>query len=239
MAKTRATQATEPKTAPQAQYFAPDDTSAIAPTARSVGGERAHYLFHRPGRYQIMAGRVVPLLSKLPRVGGLNDVAAVRQRLPGGGWRYVPDMTRAIAKLQRDSCVVIPFDVDSAEGHPSYLKSVPGTGRYCHRLCELYPGLEPISAPPSVFAAWLASLVDRGIVPAPHPSQVAGLLKAKTKLANQLAQSGKADAAATMLEQVASARAALAPPAAPKPKRTRKPKQTAAPAASEPAASDA
>jgi hypothetical protein len=222
MAKTRATPAAEPAAAPKAQYFAPDDVSSIAPTARYLGGESAHYLYHRPGRYQLMAGRVVPSLSKLGRVGGLNDVAAVRQRTPGG-WRYVPDMSRAIAKLQRDGCQIVPFDVDADEGFPSYLQAIPGTGRYCHRLCELVPGIEPVPPGPAAFADWLASLVARGVVPAPHPSQVAALLKKKTALAQQLTRGGKPEQGAALLEEVARARVAAAPPK-PKPKRTRKAK---------------
>lgn len=222
MAKTRATPAAEPAAAPKPQYFAPDDVSSIAPVARYLGGEAAHYLYHRPGRYQLVDGRVLPSLSKLGRVGGINDVASIRQRTPGG-WRYVPDMSRAIAKLQRDGCQIVPFDVDTDAGFPSYLQAIPGTGRYCHRLCELVPGLEPVPPGPAVYADWLASLVSRGIVPAPHPSQVDALLKKKTKLAQQLTRGGKPDEGAALLEEVARARVAAAPPK-PKAKRTRKAK---------------
>ena len=76
---------------------------------------------------------------------------------------------------------------------------------------------------PAVYADWLASLVSRGIVPAPHPSQVDALLKKKTKLAQQLTRGGKPDEGAALLEEVARARVAAAPPK-PKAKRTRKAK---------------
>ena len=119
-------------------------------------------------------------------------------------------MTLALAHLSRDSCVVIPHDVDADSGHPSYLKAVPGTGRYCHRLCELVRGLEPLPPPTSVYADWLVSLMDRGILKKPHRSQVDKLLQSKTEHARHLAANGHPDKAAVLIAQVSALQEASA-----------------------------
>jgi hypothetical protein len=168
---------------------------------------------------------VVPLLAQLGRTPGINGVAAQRQPIAGGGWRYVPDMSRAIAKLEREGCSIVPFDVDADDGYPSYLQGIPGTDKVCHRLCSLVAGLEPLPPEPSAWADWLCSLMERGIVPKPHPSQVDAVIEKKRKMAGSQARAGKADQAARLTAQVDRALALLATPKpAPKPKRTRKPK---------------
>ena len=225
MAKTRQTKAAPVATAsPTPQYVAPSDITSHAPAVQYLGGEASHYLYAIPNRFVLRDARVVPSLAKLSRTAGSNDVGAIRQRLPGGGWRYLPDMSRATAKLERRGCTIIPFDVDAELGFPSYLQSIPGTSKVCHRLATLVPGLEPLPPSPSVWADWLCSLMDRGVIPKPHPSQVAAVIEAARKLSAQLAQSGATEASARMREEVDRARALLAPPPAPKPKTKRKPK---------------
>jgi len=189
---------------PATAYFIPDDTGGGGDSDPYLGGEPAFYLYHRPRRYQLMAGRCVPLLSKLRRSGGIKNVGQNRIRCPDTGrWKWIPDMTLALAHLARDGCVVIPHDVDADAGHPSYLKAIPGTGRYCHRLCDLVRGLEPLARPPSVYADWLVSLMDRGILKKPHRSQVAKLLQSKTEQARHLAATGHTDKAQTLFDQLA------------------------------------
>ena len=226
MAKTRTTKAAPVATAsPTPQYVAPSDVSSRTPAVRYLGGSPAHYLYAIPNRYYLCDARVVPLLAQLGRTPGVNGVAAQRQQIPGGGWRYVPDMSRAIAKLEREGCSIVPFDVDAADGFPSYLQGIPGTDNVCHRLCSLVAGLEPLPPEPSAWADWLCSLMERGVVPKPHQSQVDGIIEAKRKMAGQQARAGKADQAARLTAQVDRALALLATPKpAPKPKRTRKPK---------------
>lgn len=208
---------------PAPQYVAPVDVSSRTPAVHYPGGSAPHYLYAKPGRFYLCDARVVPLLARLSRTPGSNGVAAVRQPIGGGGWRYVPDMSRALAKLEQQGCSIVPFDVDADDGFPSYLQGIPGTDRVCHRLCSLVPGLEPIAPDPSVWADWLCSLMERGIVPRPHPSQVDAVIEKKSKMAGSQARAGNVDRAARLAAQVDRARALLAPPP-PKPKRTRKPK---------------
>jgi len=225
MAKTRDTKAAPVATASTApQYVAPTDVSSRTPAVSYPGGSAPFYLYAIPNRYYLCDARVVPLLAQLGRTPGVNGVAAQRQHIAGGGWRYVPDMSRAIAKLERQGCSIVPFDVDSPDGFPSYLQGIPGTDKVCHRLCSLVPGLEPLPPDPSVWADWLCSLMERGVVPKPHPSQVDAVIEKKRKMAGSQARAGNADRAARLTAQVDRARALLAPKPKPKPKRKPKPK---------------
>ena len=49
---------------------------------------------------------------------------------------------------------------------------MPGTGTWTHRLCSLVPGMRPRPASETARAAWLRSLVERGVLDAPHPEEV-------------------------------------------------------------------
>jgi len=159
-------------------------------------GERAHYLYHMPGRYMAMAGYCVPELQPLyageAGVGGIN---AVRSR---DGKRWVADPEPAIVRITRRGGVVIPLEVDAELGHASYLKPVPGTNTWCHRLQQLVPGMAPQPAEAEAMAAWLLSLIERGIVPAPHPVEVEAVGTRLRALANANA-TGKGSAGEAMM----------------------------------------
>jgi hypothetical protein len=140
-------------------------------------GDKAHYLYHLPGRYIALAGYCVPELAPLyAGEAGINGVDAVRSR---DGKRWVADPEPAIVRIQRRGGRIIPHEVDAADGHASYLVPVPGTGTFCHRLQQLVPGLPPQGAEPDAMAGWLMSLVERGVLEGPHPVEV----KASTKSA--------------------------------------------------------
>ena len=133
-------------------------------------GERAHYLYHMPGRWMALDGYCVPELQPLyAGEAGVNLVDAVRSR---DGKRWVADPEPAIVRITRRGGKVIPHEVDADDGHPSYLVPVPGTGTYCHRLQQLVPGMAPQGASASSMAAWLMSLMERGILDKPHPVEV-------------------------------------------------------------------
>jgi len=145
---------------------------SLDPTAARgyLPGDKAHYLYHLPGRYIALAGYCVPELAPLyAGEAGINGVDAVRSR---DGQRWVADPEPAIVRIQRRGGRIVPHEVDAADGHVSYLVPVPGTGTWCHRLQQLVPGLPPQGADPDAMAAWLLSLVERGVLEGPHPVEV-------------------------------------------------------------------
>jgi len=166
----KATATTEQAATPPAMPWATPGSLNRGAARGFMPGERAHYLYHMPGRYIPLDGYCVPELQPLfAGDAGVNGVDAVRSR---DGKRWVADPEPAIVRITRRGGVIIPLEVDAELGHASYLKPVPGTNTWCHRLQQLVPGLPPQPAPASEYAAWLRSLIERGIVPAPHPVEV-------------------------------------------------------------------
>ena len=158
-----------PTAAPAMPWATPGSLDRTA--ARGyLPGDKAHYLYHLPGRYIALAGYCVPELAPLyAGEAGINGVDAVRSR---DGKRWVADPEPAIVRIQRRGGRIIPHEVDAADGHASYLVPVPGTGTFCHRLQQLVPGLPPQGAEPDAMAGWLMSLVERGVLEGPHPVEV-------------------------------------------------------------------
>jgi hypothetical protein len=77
-------------------------------------------------------------------------------------------------RIQRRGGRIIPHEVDAEHGHPSYLVPVPGTGTWTHRLCSLVPGMRPRPPAAADRAAWLRSLVERGVLDAHCTRQTSG-----------------------------------------------------------------
>lgn len=158
----------KPAAAPTMPWAAPGslDPQHVQPYGK---GERAHYLTHTPGNYVALDGWCVPDLRPLyAGQGGVNGVMEVRRP----GQNPVADPRNAIAAVTAKGGKVIPWDVDAGEGHPSYLVEVPNTGTWAHRLQRLVPGMPPQPPEPGVYAEWLVSLMDRDILPRPHPEMV-------------------------------------------------------------------
>ncbi len=138
--------------------------TAAASGPRFLPGDRPYTLVWLYGSYQLMDGRVVPLLSEFPLGPGLQGVG---DRYNPVTKRREPVYDQQKAHIARLGGVAIPHDVDAGDGHPSYLVEVPGTGTVCHRLQGLVAGAPPLPPAPHVFADWLESLYGRvpGITP--------------------------------------------------------------------------
>mgnify|MGYP003642257616 CR=1 FL=1 len=211
-----ATEAPAAAEAPARKYFAPEDAGLPQRAVVYYGGESAFYLYHRPGCYYLKEGQVLPRLDKLHRIGGIANVGQTRTRNPATGrYGWLPDMSLAFADLNRHNCAVIPHGCDTDSGHPSYLMEIPGRpGKYAHRLQPLVPGMAPQPVPGTQWAAWLRSLMDRGIVDTPHPAEVQKVAAAAARMAEQHERAGEPRHAAAILTQLEALRASQAPPEA-------------------------
>ena len=195
--------ATPEQAKPAPTYFAPEDAGLQQRIITYQGGEPAFYLYHRPGCYYLKAGKVLPRLEKLHRVGGIANVGQTRVRTASGGYAWEPDMSLAFADLHRDNCAIIPHNVDADTGFPSYLMEIPGRpGRYCHRLQELVPGMAPQPVPSDQWCAWLESLMERGHIQRPHAAEVEKVAAQANRLAEQHTRAGEARHAAGLLAQL-------------------------------------
>lgn len=168
-ARTAATQPPPQPAAPSMPWAAPGSLSQTS-TRAVLPGERAHYLYHMPGQYMALAGWCVPQLQ--PLYAGEAGVSGVEARRAPGRRVWVADPEAAIVRIQRKGGTVIPHEVDAEQGHPSYLVPVGSSGTYAHRLQPLVPGLPPRPAPAEDYAAWLRSLMDRGLIEQPHAAEV-------------------------------------------------------------------
>lgn len=113
-------------------------------------------LMAHPDRWQVMLGRVVPLLGRLLLQPGLANVAANRDGSPR--WK------EAAAKREERGWISIPWDVDGAG--TSYVVQ-PNPGAHIEKWARTYPRSEKIDCDELGYRDWLLSLVARGILPPP------------------------------------------------------------------------
>jgi hypothetical protein len=121
-----------------------------------------------PNRWDVLTGRVVPILYRLGYTPGANGVDRGEDNLPA------PAM--ALAAVENKGHKVIPFRVSG----PSYMRRVQvGTARvrktgqivpvYNHhtRWDRLFPGSSETVCDTDGYSAWLAELVERGVLQPP------------------------------------------------------------------------
>lgn len=159
-------------------------------------GDRSHLLRHTPGEYMALDGWCVPVLTQF--CGGEAGVAGVEAVRHGDKWRADP--SEAMSREERRGVRFVPWDVDADDGHPSYLVPVGGTGTWTHRLQPQVPGMEPRPAPADKYAAWLLSLMERGILDHPHPEHIQGVREQLESMAQTVGGS-KSQAQASRIRQ--------------------------------------
>lgn len=134
------------------------------------------FRFH-PKRWGVMAGKLVPMLHKWTIEPGLGGVER------DGAWR------RAAAQMQEKGWILIPLDVDGPG--TSYVKTYPVAGGTLHlpRWAMVWAGSDQVGCRDEDYAAWLQSLVERGVVPGPAPYVLTALIeKQEARLSGMLDQ---------------------------------------------------
>lgn len=122
-------------------------------------------MFH-PERWYISEGRVVPLLGRMPVVGGVGNVKVVDKK------RGKLSIANAVAQKQKRGWTVIPLDVDGPG--TSYLhRAAPGV--YLTRWETAHAGSSMVSADGAGYVRWLCSLIERGALPRAKPYVLEGL----------------------------------------------------------------
>ena len=125
----------------------------VAPPPPRVVTEPLSQLYVLPDRWQVMAGRIVPLCGQLPMVPGCNQV--------DGGTGEATDASTAIAKITRRGGIPLPFDIDGR----SYVRRIRGHGGWIFRWQRVFAGSSHIETDSEAFGDWLVGLVDRGLIP--------------------------------------------------------------------------
>jgi hypothetical protein len=114
-------------------------------------------LMHNPQRWDVLCGKLVPILDKVPVMPGMSGAKHV-----GKGPTLRTDATRMLERRTSRGWSVIPQTLDGG-----YVRKVRGTECYLTRWERTYPGSSHIDADVDGYVAWCVSLVDRGVVPEP------------------------------------------------------------------------
>lgn len=154
----------------RAPEFASQQTGATHPLVEV----RAPYILtHHPGRWAVLAGRLVPQLGKLPLVAGVERIEVERAT---GRIR----MAAARAKLEEEGRIVIPYEW--APDGVSYLQCVatkPGRDvqeTWLSVFESAHLGDGQTSTDIDAYAEWLESLVTSGKIPACQPHVIDRML---------------------------------------------------------------
>lgn len=161
------------------------DVGGRAGTAPPPKGEvqEPWYWVASPERWQVMKGRIVPILRKivLNRGGGIGNVDSV-----GEGMNRRADPSLALARAaQRGETVLLhgPM-VKLPDGRMvGYLQKVKATGSWISRWETVYGGTTATTIDEEGFSAWLASKVEDGTIP---PAPIYVLHQLRDNLENQL-----------------------------------------------------
>jgi len=160
---------------------------------------RAAFLYRaHPERWQVVGGRVLPLLGRMPLMPGLNNVEldertgslrvrAAKAAAEERGWTVIPTST------------VVP-----GSGRSSYLyrpKGRPDVTLCIYELC--FPGSSVTQADTAGWVAFLSHLVDSGIVE-PSPLYVLDRMRASaiSRLDRAINKVQRAPAAASQVERI-------------------------------------
>ena len=126
-----------------------------------------------PGRWQVMAGQLVPLLSTLPLVPGVNLIEGNN----AGGIRA----SRLTARLAEEGRIRIPFEW--APDGVSYVQAVDtrlGSREavaYVSVFEEVYAGDSRTHADSEAYADWMSGLINSGKLPQCPPFKVRDMMK--------------------------------------------------------------
>lgn len=126
--------------------------------APMIDASPAFIYFHRPGRYMVMRGKVVPLLSKFklaPGINGVDQDAKTGKPLP----------RQAVAELRESGVAIIPWDVQGPG--TSYLRKPKGTAAVISQWERVYPGSAQVDCDEVGYTTFCRGLIDKGVVPAP------------------------------------------------------------------------
>lgn len=122
-------------------------------------------LFH-PERWMVMHGSLVPMLGRLPVIGGVGNVKVVNEKT---GKLSIAGAVTARAK---HGWSVIALDVDGPG--TSYLHS-PLPGVYLTRWETANAGSTVVSTDGAGYVDWLRHLISRGKLPRAKPYVVEGM----------------------------------------------------------------
>lgn len=152
-------------------------------------------LVYAPDRWDVLEGRIVPMLYRLSYNPGSNGVA----RANGGR----PDPTDALAAVERQGHFALPWEYGGVRYLRAYQVGVAVDRRtgapvkvmsWHTRWEQLYAGSEVIQSDTAGYVAWLAGLLDRGLLPLPRPYVIERLTRFyEQKLQKALQKAGGND----------------------------------------------
>lgn len=161
--------------APQAStVYIPDEVSTVRGGYPTVDEKPQFRYAHSPERWRVLAGRVVPALSKIPLTPGSQRVSR------GADGKWQTDLQRVT--LERMGLVLIPF---KAGPGGSYLRQIEAKNSKASAPYKTYIsawetasiGSAELEVDEEALASWLTSLVDDGVIDPPSPQVLAAKVK--------------------------------------------------------------
>lgn len=151
--------------------FVPTDATAargFTPTKAEAGGVAPFQLVHNPERWTVMAGKVIPQFGRLPLIGGVNGVDAVKRA--DGTTRVMAGAAKA--DLAEKGRIVIPVNAIPAHHQRGDVKSYlwQPQGRPDLTLLiytRVYPGSDQMDVDVPAYLEFCQHLVDTGLIDPP------------------------------------------------------------------------
>jgi hypothetical protein len=170
--------------------FIPDDaTSAtVRPTRADPAPE--FYLVYDPQRWDVLGDGVRPVLSRLPRIPGVNGVDIQRGR-NGQPGKVVMGIARS--EIAERGKKIIPFDAVPAkyaapDGSRSYLRKPEGRPDLCLTIFETtYADEATVDSDQPAYHEWLDWLIANGHIPECPMHRLNALLSRKEESALRMA----------------------------------------------------
>ncbi len=152
----------------------PDEVSTVRGGYPTIDEKPMFRYAHSPSRWRVLAGRVVPALSKIPLTPGSQRV---RREKDG---KLQTDDHRV--SLERMGLVLIPF---KAGPGGSYLRQIEAKNSKAASPYKTYLsawetasiGSAELEVDEEALASWLTSLVEDGIIDPPSPQVLAAKVK--------------------------------------------------------------
>lgn len=158
----------------EAEEAAPQMAGAAGPPPPQVVPEPCFHFLFSPQRWTVIAGQVVPQLSKLEHKAGWGGVDMI-----GPPGRERPNIGIAAARAANRGEIILQHNVDGAGR--SYVKRVKSTGGWISRWETLFSGSAARLVDDKGYATWLRELIDRGVLPPPAPHVLAAMLEEVAK----------------------------------------------------------
>jgi hypothetical protein len=159
-----------------------DEGGGIGPSLPRLPVTPPFIFKYHPARWQVLRGRVVPLLGKLKLVDGGNGVTIDRDS-------GRPSLATAKAMLESQGWALIPLK--ATQDGKSYCVRVQGSAIHVERWAKTFPGSDKIQSDDKAYVEWLCWLREERIIPPPASYTIEALISKYTDQLSKILAKGR------------------------------------------------